>query len=114
MEKQMDEIEETVRKCYCDANKDYLEKQLKIASEYLTEEQKKELLQRGNMLTVAGDMLTVFMNRAGDILFTYPNVDLRRGDRVKFHGKIYLVVQKTFNVSDGCYEVLLHESEETE
>jgi hypothetical protein len=38
---------ETVRQCYCEANKDYLEKQLKIASEYLTEEQKKELLSRG-------------------------------------------------------------------
>lgn len=38
---------ETVKQCYCDANKDYLEKQLKIASEYLTEEQKKELLQKG-------------------------------------------------------------------
>lgn len=59
-------------------------------------------------------MLTVFMNRAGDILFTYPNVDLQRGDRVKFHGKIYLVVQRTFSVGDGCYVVLLHESEETE
>jgi len=59
-------------------------------------------------------MLTVFIDRAGDILFTYPNVNLQRGDRVKFHGKIYLVVQKTFNVSDGCYVVLLHKSEETE
>ena len=38
---------ETVMRCYCEANKDYLEKQLKIASEYLTEEQKKELLQKG-------------------------------------------------------------------
>ena len=38
---------ETVKQCYCEANKDYLEKQLKIASEYLTEEQKKELLQKG-------------------------------------------------------------------
>ena len=38
---------ETVRQCYCEANKDYLERQLKIASEYLTEEQKKELLQKG-------------------------------------------------------------------
>ena len=38
---------ETVRQCYCEANKDYLEKRLKIASEYLTEEQKKELLQKG-------------------------------------------------------------------
>ena len=40
-------LTEIVRRCYCDANKDYLEKQLKIASEYLTEEQKKELLQKG-------------------------------------------------------------------
>ena len=38
---------ETVRQCYCEENKDYLVKQLKIASEYLTEEQKKELLQKG-------------------------------------------------------------------
>ena len=38
---------ETVRQRYCEANKDYLEKQLKIASEYLTKEQKKELLSRG-------------------------------------------------------------------
>lgn len=59
-------------------------------------------------------MLTVFIDGAGDILFTYSNVDVQRGDRVKFHGKIYLVVQRTFNVSDGCYVVLLHESEETE
>ena len=42
-----DNLFETVRQCYCEANKDYLEKQLKIASEYLTEEQKKELLQKG-------------------------------------------------------------------
>ena len=34
---------ETVRRCYCEANKDYLEKQIHIASEYLTEDQKKEL-----------------------------------------------------------------------
>jgi hypothetical protein len=38
---------ELVRNAYSEANKDYLEKQLKIASEHLTEEQKKELLQRG-------------------------------------------------------------------
>ena len=61
-----------------------------------------------------GNMLTVFIDRTGDILFTYPNVDLQRGDKVKFHGKIYLVVQKTFSVGDGCYKVLLHKSEETE
>lgn len=38
---------ETVRKCYCEANKDYLEKQIQIASEYLTEEQKNELRDKG-------------------------------------------------------------------
>lgn len=38
-----EEMIELVRNAYSEANKDYLEKQLKIASEYLTEEQKKEL-----------------------------------------------------------------------
>lgn len=38
---------ETFRKCYCEANKEYLEKQILIASEYLTEEQKNELRDKG-------------------------------------------------------------------
>ena len=42
-----DELFETVRRCYCEANKDYLNKQIKIASEYMTDEQKEELRQRG-------------------------------------------------------------------
>ena len=42
-----DSLFETVRQCYCEANKDYLDKQIKIASEYLTDKQKKELRQRG-------------------------------------------------------------------
>lgn len=42
-----DEIFETVRRCYCEANKDYLEKQIKIASEYMTDKQKEELRQKG-------------------------------------------------------------------
>ena len=42
-----DELFEAVRRCYCEANKDYLNKQMKIASEYLTDEQKEELRQRG-------------------------------------------------------------------
>ena len=42
-----DELFETVRRCYCEANKDYLNKQMKIASEYMTAEQKEELRQRG-------------------------------------------------------------------
>jgi len=32
---------------YCEANKDYLQKQIRIASEYLTDEQKEELRQKG-------------------------------------------------------------------
>lgn len=42
-----DELFDLVRKNYCEANKDYLQKQLKITSEYLTEEQKDELRKRG-------------------------------------------------------------------
>lgn len=38
---------ETIRRCYCEANKEYLQKQIQIASEYLTEEQKEELRQKG-------------------------------------------------------------------
>ena len=59
-------------------------------------------------------MITVFINRKGDVLFTYPNVDLHQGDKVKFDSKIYLVVSRTFDVKDGFYKILLHESAETE
>lgn len=59
-------------------------------------------------------MLSIFSNRNGDILFTYPDVDMRQGDRVKFDNKIYLVVSRTFDVKGGFYEILLHESAETE
>ena len=45
-----DELFETVRRCYCEANKGYLDRQMKIASEYLTDEQKEELRQRGVMI----------------------------------------------------------------
>ena len=33
-----DELFETVRRCYCEANKDYLNRQIQIASEYMTDE----------------------------------------------------------------------------
>lgn len=59
-------------------------------------------------------MITAFLNRKGDILFTYPDVDLRIGDRVRHDGKIYLVVSRTFDVQGGFYEVILHESKETD
>lgn len=36
-----------VRTSYCEANKDYLQKQIRIASEYLTDVQKEELRQKG-------------------------------------------------------------------
>lgn len=41
-----DNLFETVRRCYCEANKDYLDKQIKIASEYMTDKQKEELRQK--------------------------------------------------------------------
>ena len=41
---------ETVRRNYCESNKDYIQKQIQIASEYLTEKQKKELRLRGGEL----------------------------------------------------------------
>lgn len=42
-----DDLFETVIRCYNESNKDYLQKQLQIASEYLTLEQRKELAQKG-------------------------------------------------------------------
>lgn len=45
-----DELFETVRRCYCEANKGYLDKQIKIASEYMTDKQKEELRQKGIMI----------------------------------------------------------------
>lgn len=45
-----DELFEMVKRCYCEANRDYLDKQMKIASEYLTDKQKEELRQKGIMI----------------------------------------------------------------
>lgn len=45
-----DELFETVRRCYYEANKDYINKQIKIASEYMTDKQKEELRQKGIMI----------------------------------------------------------------
>ena len=42
-----DNLFDLVRKNYTDANKDYLQKQINIASEYLTDEQKKDLRNKG-------------------------------------------------------------------
>lgn len=42
-----DELFDLARRCYCEANKDYLQKQIQIASEYLTEDKKTELRQKG-------------------------------------------------------------------
>lgn len=57
-------------------------------------------------------MVTVFVNRQGSIIFTYPDVNVHTGDKVKFDDKIYLVIEKVFDVKAGVYEVLLHESAE--
>ena len=40
-------IFEIVRNNYCEANKAYLEKQVQIASDYLTDQQKAELRRKG-------------------------------------------------------------------
>lgn len=45
-----DELFETVRRCYCEANKDYLDRQIKIASEYMADKQKEELRQKDIMI----------------------------------------------------------------
>ncbi len=45
-----DELFETVRRCYCEANKNYLDKQIKIASKYMTDKQKEELRQKGVLI----------------------------------------------------------------
>lgn len=44
-----DSLFDLVKTCYCEANKDYLQKQIRIASEYLTDEQKEELRQKGTL-----------------------------------------------------------------
>ena len=43
-------IFEIVMKNYCEANKEYLEKQVQIAYEYLTDEQKAELRKRNILI----------------------------------------------------------------
>ncbi len=45
-----DELFELVRKNYSEANKEYIQEQIRVASEYLTDKQKEELRQKG-MLT---------------------------------------------------------------
>lgn len=42
-----DNLFEVVRRTYCEANKDYLNKQIAIAAEYLTDEQKDVLRRNG-------------------------------------------------------------------
>ncbi len=42
-----DNLFDLVRRNYCEANRDYLQKQIAIASEYLTDEQKRELREKG-------------------------------------------------------------------
>lgn len=42
-----DELYELVRKNYVAVNKEYIQEQIRTASEYLTDEQKEELRQKG-------------------------------------------------------------------
>ena len=57
-------------------------------------------------------MISVFLNRQGDVLFTHSDVVLQQGDAVRFNGKIYLVVRKIFHVEIKGYEYILYESAE--
>lgn len=42
-----DELFELVRRNYSEVNKEYIQEQIRVASEYLTDEQKEELRQKG-------------------------------------------------------------------
>lgn len=44
-----DELFELVQRNYTEANKDYIQQQIQIASEYLTDEQKAEMQNKGYM-----------------------------------------------------------------
>lgn len=57
-------------------------------------------------------MLTVFVDRTGRVLLTYPNIDVHTGDKVQIDDIIYLVAQRIFVAKNRWYEVLLHESAE--
>ena len=52
-------------------------------------------------------MITVFLDMDGQILFTYPNVDIRPGDYIKFNNHKYMTVRKMFDADAGCFEVML-------
>ena len=41
---------ETVMRRYCETNKSYFDKQIKIASEYMTDKQKEELRRKGVLI----------------------------------------------------------------
>ena len=45
-----DELFELVRRNYSEANKEYIQEQIKVASEYLTDKQKEELHQKGILI----------------------------------------------------------------
>ena len=57
-------------------------------------------------------MLTVFITKNGDILFTYPDITLTRGDYVKRNGKTYMIIKKVFVADGGFYEMTLSETQE--
>lgn len=55
-------------------------------------------------------MLTIFLNNNGDMLFTYPDITLDKGDYVKRNGKTYIIFKKTFVADGGFYEMTLSET----
>lgn len=45
-----DELFELVRRNYSEVNKEYIQEQIRVASEYLTDKQKEELRQKGILI----------------------------------------------------------------
>lgn len=44
-----DELFELVRRNYSEVNKEYIQEQIRVASKYLTDKQKEELRQKGDL-----------------------------------------------------------------
>ena len=45
-----DELFELVRRNYSETNKEYIQEQIRVASEYLTDKQKEDLRQKGMLI----------------------------------------------------------------
>ena len=55
-------------------------------------------------------MLTVFLNEKNVIAFTCPDADVRPGDFIRFNGKKYLALRRTFDVDSKSYVIDIREA----